>query len=86
MAKALYRRAMNPDNAAMDATALIILAVFYAAPLLHVLVSPSAGPFRPPPDSRCPLGPRVGWLVLVLLLGPIGWLMFMTRRRRQAGV
>jgi hypothetical protein len=65
----------------MDATtALIVIAVFYAAPLLHVLVSPSAGPLRPPPGSRCPMGPRLGWLVLVLLLGPVGWLLFMTRR------
>lgn len=60
-----------------------VLIVFYVAPLLHVLLSPAAGPFRPPPGSRCPIGPRLGWLVLVLLLGPIGWLMFMTRRRRR---
>jgi hypothetical protein len=62
--------------------ALIALAVFYVAPFLHVLLSRSAGGFRPPPGSRCPMGPRLGWLVMVLLLGPIGWLMFMTRKRR----
>jgi hypothetical protein len=28
------------------------------------------------------MGPRLGWLAMVLLLGPIGWLMFMTRKRR----
>jgi hypothetical protein len=71
--------------AAMDRpTAIALLLVFYVAPLLHVLVSPKAGPFRPPPGARCPLGPRLGWLVLTLMLGPIGWLMFMTRRRRTA--
>jgi hypothetical protein len=84
MGKALYRWWAKPENIAMDSiTALAVIAVFYAAPLLHILVSPSAGPLRPPPDSRCPIGPRVGWLVLVLLLGPIGWLMFMTRRGRN---
>lgn len=64
-------------------TALILVLVFYVAPLLHVLFSPAAGPFRPPPGSRCPIGPRFGWLVMVLLLGPIGWLMFMSRQRRR---
>lgn len=63
-------------------TALIVVLIFYVAPLVHVLVSPGAGSFRPPPHSRCPMGPRLGWLVMVLLLGPIGWLMFVTRRRR----
>jgi hypothetical protein len=29
------------------------------------------------------MGPRLGWVVMVLLLGPLGWLMFMTRKRRQ---
>lgn len=52
-------------------------------PLLHVALSAKSGPWRPPPDSRCPLGPRPGWLVMVLLLGPIGWLLFMTSRYRR---
>jgi hypothetical protein len=64
-------------------TALIVVLAFYVAPLLHVLFSPAAGPFLPPPGSRCPIGPRFGWLVMVLLLGPIGWLMFMARRRSR---
>ena len=72
-------------NVAMDrTTAILLLTVFYIAPLLHVLFSPNAGPFRPPPGARCPMGPRLGWIVLVLMLGPIGWLMFVTRRRRTA--
>ncbi len=68
---------------AMDrTTALIALGVFYILPLVHILLSPSAGPFRPPPGARCPFGPRTGWLVIVVMLGPIGWLIFMLRRRR----
>lgn len=63
--------------------ALILVLALYVAPLLHVLISPAAGPFRPPPGSRCPIGPRFGWLVMVLLLGPIGWILFMTRRRTR---
>ena len=52
----------------------------YAGALLHVLISPRGGPFRPPAGAQCPLGPRTGWLVLVLLLGPVGWLLYLHRR------
>lgn len=54
-------------------------------PLLHVAASPRGGPWLPPPGSRCPFGPRPGWLVIVLLGGPLGWLLYMKRRGRQAG-
>src|SRR3546814_1786249 len=33
--------------------AWLVLLVFYAAPLLHVALSPKSGPLRPPPGSRC---------------------------------
>jgi len=52
-------------------------------PLLHVALSAKSGPWRPPPGSACPLGPRAGWLVMVLLLGPIGWLLFLSARYRK---
>ena len=72
----------------MSATlAWTVLICGYLLPLLHVALSGRAGPWRPPPGSRCPLGPRAGWLVMVLLLGPIGWLLFYSaryRRRRHA--
>lgn len=64
-------------------TAWLILIVGYLLPLAHVLLSPAGGSWRPPPGSGCPLGPRPGWLVLVLLLGPIGWLLFIRARRRR---
>ncbi|MCW2243473.1 hypothetical protein [Azospirillum canadense] len=63
-----------------DPTPWLILFALYGAPLLHILLSPRGGSWRPPPGSRCPFGPRVGWLVMVLILGPIGWLMFVLRR------
>jgi hypothetical protein len=59
-------------------TALIL---GYFAPLAHVALSPRGGPMTPPPGSRCPLGPRTGWLVMVLLLGPIGWALYLRGRR-----
>lgn len=65
-----------------ELTAWLIVIFGYLLPLAHVLLSPSGGRWTPPPGSRCPLGPRVGWLVLVLLLGPIGWLMFWRSRKR----
>ncbi len=64
-----------------EAAAVAVLIGAFVLPLLHVMVSPRGGPFTPPPGSGCPLGPRVGWLVLVLLLGPVGWLLYLVRRR-----
>ena len=58
--------------------------IFQILPFIHVLVSPRSGSFRPPPVSKCPVGPRVGWLVIVLLLGLIGWIMYMRRRSAHA--
>jgi hypothetical protein len=63
--------------------ALAVVLLGWALPLLHVLFAPGVGGFRPPPGSNCPIGHRFGWLVLVLLLGPIGWLMFVTRKSRR---
>lgn len=70
----------------MNETALAwaVLVFGYLLPLLHVALSPAAGTWRPPPGARCPLGPRVGWLVMVLFLGPVGWLLFIHARRRRS--
>ncbi len=68
----------------MSPAAAWILVIFgYVLPLLHVALSPKAGPWRMPRDAGCPLSPRLGWLVLVLLLGPLGWLLFALSRRRR---
>lgn len=56
--------------------------VLFVAPILHVALSPRSGPWLPQPGARCPFGPRLGWLILVLLLGPFGWLLYMRRRRK----
>ncbi|MBB3065303.1 DUF2897 family protein [Limibacillus halophilus] len=50
---------------------------FYVLPLLHVILSPRGGAWRVGPDTRCPFAPRIGWLVIVLVLGIIGWFLFM---------
>lgn len=63
--------------------AWIILLAGWALPLLHVALSPRSGAWLPPPGGNCPLGPRVGWLTLVLLLGPIGWALYMKARRTR---
>ena len=60
-----------------------ILICGFVLPLFHVALSAKSGPWRPPPGSRCPLGPRAGWLVMVLLLGPIGWLLYLSGRTRR---
>ncbi len=45
--------------------------------------SPRSGPARPPEGARRPFGPRVGWLVIVVLLGAVGWLLFMNAKFRR---
>ena len=65
----------------------LIVFVGFVLPLAHVAFSPRGGPWLPPPGSRCPFGPKAGWLIVVLFLGPIGWLMYMhgRARRRRTG-
>jgi len=62
-------------------TAWLILILGYLLPLAHVALSRRGGPWPPPPGARCPFGPRAGWLVMVLLLGPFGWLLYLWSRR-----
>lgn len=64
-------------------SAWLIVILGYGLPLLHVALSPRGGPWRAPAGGRCPLSPRLGWLVLVLLLGPLGWLLFVLPRKRS---
>ena len=61
--------------------AWLVLLCGFVLPLAHVVLSPSGGPWTPPPGARCPFGPRLGWLVMVLFLGPLGWLLFVRSRR-----
>ena len=67
------------------AIAWAVLVVGLILPMAHVLLSPRSGAWRPPPGSRCPFGPRVGWLVLIVMLGPIGWFVYMRKRGAAPG-
>lgn len=68
----------------MDAQfiAWVVIVFGYLLPLAHVVLSPRGGTWRPTAASGCPFGPRAGWFVIVLLLGPIGWLLYLRARRR----
>lgn len=71
-------------NAGMDAaTAWTVIVALWLAPLAHVALSPRSGPLLPPEGSRCPFGPRLGWIVIVLIGGALGWLMFWNARYRR---
>ncbi len=69
----------------MESTlAWIVLALWVVLPTLHVITSKNGGSWRPPTGSKCPFGPRAGWLVIVLLFGAIGWFLFVRSRRLKA--
>ncbi|MEJ2027755.1 MAG: hypothetical protein P8X52_10030 [Limibacillus sp.] len=53
-------------------------------PLAHVLLSSRGGLWKAREGARCPLSPRFGWVVIVLFLGPLGWLMFWRGTSRAA--
>jgi len=63
-------------------TALVIVMLWIVIPVLHVMTSPTGGSWSPAAGSSCPFGPRLGWLVIVILLGLIGWFLFLRSRRR----
>ena len=63
--------------------AWLFLVFFYLLPIGHVVTSPKGGPWRMPPEARCPFSPRVGWLVIVVTLGALGWLLYLRGRGRR---
>ncbi len=63
------------------AVALIIFVLWIVIPVLHVITAANGGAWLPPKGSGCPFGPRVGWLVIVVMLGLIGWLLFIRSRK-----
>lgn len=69
-------------SALSPAAALVLAAAFALTvpALLHVALSPKSGPWTPPPGARCPFGPRAGWLMIVLIAGPLGWILYMRGR------
>ena len=70
----------------MSATVLawLVLVFGFALPLAHVAFSAKGGPWRPPPGAGCPFGPRAGWFVIVLVLGPLGWLLYLRARNKTS--
>jgi len=57
-------------------TAWIIVTIVYILPLVHIVFSKRAGPWRITGTSKCPFSPRAGWFVIILLTGIIGWIAF----------
>ena len=68
----------------MSATvAWAVIIIGYVLPLIHVgFTRGLTVPVDTTGTARCPFSPRLGWLVLVVFLGPIGWGMFILSRRR----
>ena len=65
------------------AAAWTVLIVGFVLPLIHVALSKDIGAAKKADGGSCPFSPRIGWIVIVLFLGPIGWLMFMASRRKR---
>jgi hypothetical protein len=62
--------------------AIAVLVIGFVLPLAHVALSPKSGAWLPPAGARCPFGPRMGWLIIVLIAGPVGWLLYLRGRAR----
>ncbi len=68
-------------------TAWIFVIVFWLAPIVHVATSPRSGPAHAPEGARCPFGPRVGWLVIVVLLGACAsFVTYLINKARGSGL
>lgn len=66
------------------AAAWAVIIIGFVLPLVHVAVSRDiAAPAAGESSAKCPFSPRMGWIVIVLFLGPLGWLMFMASRRKR---
>lgn len=66
------------------AAAWAVVIIGFVLPLIHVAVSRDiAAPVPGEGGTKCPFSPRMGWIVIVLFLGPLGWLMFLASRRRR---
>ena len=55
--------------------ALGIVLFGFIFPLIHVALT--IKPVNQPDTSKCPFSPRTGWFIIILILGPLGWLMFL---------
>ncbi len=56
------------------------LLIGYLLPITHIIFSSKGGTWTATKEAKCPIGSRFGWLIIVLFLGPIGWLMYMRKR------
>jgi len=68
------------------AAAWAVIVIGFVLPLIHVAVSreiAAPAPANPETGATCPFSPRTGWIVIVLFLGPVGWLMFIASRRKR---
>lgn len=66
------------------AAAWAVIVIGYILPLIHVSLSKDIAPAKQAEDgAACPFSPRMGWLVIVVFLGLVGWLMFMASRRKR---
>jgi hypothetical protein len=61
-------------------TSWVLLIVGFVLPIAHIILSSKSGPWLAKKGSKCPIGSRTGWLVIVLILGPVGWLLYMKKR------
>lgn len=70
-----------PAREVVVAWSILIFGV--VLPAIHVALAPGVGSWKAAPGARCPFGPRLGWLIMVTLLPFVGWLMFVSARRRR---
>ena len=65
----------------LQAWAIVI--IWMVLPIVFILISKKAGSWVAPKESRCPFGPKMGWLVIIIFLGVIGLLIFFRTKHSQ---
>ena len=58
-----------------------IVLLAFVLPIGHVVLTRNM--MTRPEGSTCPFSPRIGWIVMVLFLGPLGWFLFIHARHQH---
>ena len=66
----------------IEAWALIV--IWILLPTLYIALFSGRGGWTAPKTSKCPFGPKVGWILISCFLGLIGLFLFFRSQRNRS--